>query len=161
MGTMLEAAHTCNSQDKNGWNAPAGLMQWSGTDIPHPTSGVTGAACLGFFRFLSPVRNAIWAQCKHWQGLIQAAQMSSSQGSPWATKQALPTSEPCLSPAMLWGAKECPCYMHNAVEGLTARPWLGQLLLSLLSQVSVVTPFLPPPLPNTGFHLAGATENRE
>lgn len=79
-------------------------------------------------------RNIIWAQCKHWQGLMQAVQMSSSQGTPRPKKQALPTSEPCLSPAMPWGIKDCTCYTHGAAERLTARTWGWQLLLSLLSQ---------------------------
>lgn len=50
------------------------------------------------------------------EGLTQAMHMSSSQDSPWATQQALPTPEQWLCPAM---PEDCPCYMHDAVQGLT------------------------------------------
>lgn len=50
------------------------------------------------------------------EGLTQAMHMSSSQDSPWAIQQALPTPEQWLCPAM---PEDCPCYVHDAVQGLT------------------------------------------
>lgn len=69
------------------------------------------------------------------------------QGSPQAPEQALPASEPCLSPTTSWDTKDCTCLSGDTAEGLREHPWNGKCFLPLL--------------PSTVFCLAGTTKEEE
>lgn len=89
--------------------------------------------------YFSPLpRKVTWIQSKHWQGLPQAVQMPSSQGSPWAIKQVLPTSNCTFPPAMPWSVSAL-CMMHWKSSQHPQEEWL-------------VIPFWPPPPPPNSQH---------
>lgn len=155
---MLEATHTCNCQDKNSSDAPLSTHMRDAMVRCYHTSStcdVTGTAHLGVSRFLSPVQKCYLSTMQALAGTHPAAQAVLE-----------PQNKPC-PPQNLVCPQACPEVprtvpaTHKVAKGLRAHCWEWQLLLSLLSQVSMVTPFLPSPLPNTGFCLVGTTEKEQ
>ena len=156
MGTMLEAIHTCNSQDKNSSNAPLST---------HRSYLVPPMVLLVLPIWVSPGYSpslSCWEMLSKHNASLSTMQVLArthpdcasvqQRRQPMSHKASPARLCTLLSPAMPWGTEDCTCYVHEAAEGLTACPWEQQLLLSLLSQLRVIILFLPPPLPNTCRH---------
>lgn len=161
MGTMLETTHTCNSRDKNSSNTPLSTHRHDAmVRCCHTSSHHCCYWCCPF-RFLSPVK-------KCYRSTMQA--VAGTHPGCADVHQPRQSSGHRASSAHLWtlfvpshDLRYQGLFLLHAwcSKRVTACPCEWQLLLSLLSQVSMVIPFLPSPLLNTGFHLAGITEKRE